>query len=147
MVSSSLKGKQWIPWVLHTTHSSRSLMRRAVFKKFCLQMPGHDPVLDWYPLPPCPAPMLAVQYHKAWESELLGRLKTEIRNEVVVPGPDMEHTRVLFREFDKSAAAELVEQFGCAPRFAVMGVPWYNGTAFQENQWRLSAFIKKDHEI
>ena len=60
VVSSSLKGKQWIPWVLHTTHSSISLMRRAAFKKFCLQMPGHDPVLDWCPVPPCPATMLAV---------------------------------------------------------------------------------------
>ena len=28
-----------------------------------------------------------------------------------------------------------------------MGVPWYNGTTFQEKQWRLSAFIKKDHKI
>ena len=28
-----------------------------------------------------------------------------------------------------------------------MGVPWYNGTAFQDKQWRLSAFIKKDHKI
>ena len=27
-----------------------------------------------------------------------------------------------------------------------MGVPWYNGTAFQEKQWRLSAFIKRDHK-
>ena len=147
LVSSSLKGKQWIPRVLHTTHNSRSLMRRVAFKKFCLQMPGHDPELDWYPVPPCPATMLAVQYHKAWESDLLGWLKTEVRNEVVVPGPDIEHTRVLFREFDKSAAAELVEQFGRLPRFAVMGVPRYNGTALQEKPWRLSAFIKKDHKI
>ena len=54
---------------------------------------------------------------------------------------------MLFREFHKSAAAELVEQFGRAPRFAVMGVPWYNGTTFQGKQWRLSAFIKKDHKI
>ena len=46
VVSSSLQGKHWIPWVLHTTHSSRSFMRRAAFKKFCLQMPGHNPVLD-----------------------------------------------------------------------------------------------------
>ena len=147
VVSSSMKGKQWIPRVLHTTHHSRSFMRGAVFKKFCLQMLGHDPVLDWYPVPPCPATMLAVQYHKAWESELLGWLKTEIRNEVVVPGPDIERTRVLFREFDKLAAAELVEQFGRALRFAVMGVPSYNGTAFQGKQWRPSAFIKKDHKI
>ena len=75
--------------------------------------------------------MLAVQYQKAWESELLGWLKTEIRNKVVIPRPDIEHTRVLFREFDKSAAPELVEQFGRGPGLAVMGVPWYNGTAFQ----------------
>ena len=40
-----------------------------------------------------------------------------------------------------------MEQFGRAPKFAVMGVPWYNGTAFQEKQWRPSAFIKKDHKI
>ena len=91
--------------------------------------------------------MIAVQYHKAWESELLGWLKTEIRNEVVVPGPDIEHTRVLFGELDKSAAAELVEQFGRAPRFAVLGVPWYNGTVCQDKQWRQSSFIKKDQKI
>ena len=88
-------------------------MRRASFKKFCLQMPGPD--LVWYPVPPCPATMLAVQYHKAWESELLGWPRTEICNEVVAPGSDIEHTRVLFTEFDKTAAAELVEHFGRAP--------------------------------
>ena len=122
-------------------------MRQAAFNKFCLQMPGHDPVLDWYPVPPWPATMLAMQYHKAWESELLGWLRTEIPNEVVILGTDIEHTRVLFREYDKSAAAKLLEQVSRALRFAVVGVPWYNGTAFQEKQWRLLAFIKKDHKI
>ena len=71
-------------------------------------MPGQDPLLDWYPVPPCLATMLAMQYHKAWESPLFGWLRTEVRNEVVILGPDMEHTRVLLRDVDKSAAAELV---------------------------------------
>ena len=39
-------GRDLLYWVLHTTHSSRSLLRRAAFKKFCLQMPGHDLGLD-----------------------------------------------------------------------------------------------------
>ena len=142
VVTSASKGKQWVPWILHTTHVSRVSSSSTTFKKLCLQMPGQDPMVDWYPVIECPARMLAIQYHNAWESELFAFLDTEIRKEVVVPGPDVEHTRNLFRELSKEVASSLVEQFGRFSRFAVMGVPWYNCNAFDGKPWRLSAFIK-----
>ena len=56
--------------------------------------------------------MLAVQYHKAWESDVFAFFDTKIRKEVVVPSPDLEHIRILFHELSKAVALSLVEQFG-----------------------------------
>ena len=77
------------------------------------------PTINLYPMPPCPFTMLAVQYEKTWETGL-HYLRYDLKHAVVVPRPDIEHTKVLFREFRKDATSLLVEQFGRQPRVAVM---------------------------
>ena len=111
-----------------------------MFKNCCLPMPGSGPHSR---LVPCPSVPLhhAVQYHKTWEVELLQYIRTELKDEVVVPGPAIEHTRHLLREFGKDAASHLVEELGRQPRF---GVPWYQATTLASKTYRLSTFIQKD---
>ena len=71
-------------------------------------------------------------------------LGTEPRNEVVVPGPDVQHTRILFKELDLTRANSLVTEFGRRPRFAVMPVPWYKGSAVKGKPNQLSAFVRRE---
>ena len=51
---------------------------------------------------------------------------------------------MLFREFSKDAVSIVVEQFVRQPGSAVMGVPWYKGTALANKPYHLLACIKKD---
>ena len=70
----------------------------------------------------------------------------DAKQEVIVPGDDIEHTRILFCELELPAAKRLVEELGRLPRFVVMGVPWYKGAAIDTKPFKLSAFICKTHK-
>ena len=99
---------QWLPWVVVSTSTSRVTTRRPAYKKFSLMTPGHDPTVDWFTPVQVPQKMLAIMFHKQWEQEPMTFLDTESPNEVVVPGPDVQHTRILFKELDLTRAKSLV---------------------------------------
>ena len=144
VVNSTVMACQWLPWVVVSTPTSRSTTRRPAYKKFSLMTPGHDPAIDWFTPVDVPQKMLAIMFHKYWEQELMSFLGTEPQDEVVVPGPDVQHTRILFKELDLSRAKSLVTQLGRRPRFAIMPVPWYKGSAMQGKPYQLSAFVRRE---
>ena len=147
VVSSTAMACQWLPWVVVSTPTSRVTTRRLGYKKFSLMTPGHDPTMDWFTPLQVPQKMLAIMFHKQWEQELMTFLDTEPRNEVVVPGPDVQHTRILFKELDLAQAKSLVTQLGRKPRFAIMPVPWYKGSAMQGKPYQLSAFVRREKKV
>ena len=63
---------------------------------------------------------------------------------MVVPGPDVQHTRILFKELDLTRTKSLVTQLGRRPRFAIMPVPWYKGSAMQGKLYQRSAFVRRE---
>ena len=102
-----------------TSPASRGTTKRPAYKKFSLMTPRQDPTMDWFNPADVPQKMLAIMFHKQWEKELMTFLGTEPRDEVIVSGPDVQHTRILFKELDLSQAKSLVTQLGRRPRFAV----------------------------
>ena len=138
---------QWLPWVVVSTPTSRVTTRRPAYKKFSLMTPGHDPTFDWFTLVEVPQKMLGIMFHKHWKQDLMTFMGTEPRNEVVVPGPDVQHTRIVFKELDLTRAKSLVTQSARRPRFAVMPVPWYKGSAMQGKPYQLSAFVRTEKKM
>ena len=145
--SSTVMVCQWLPWVVVSTPTSRVTTGRPAYKKFSLMTPGHDPTVEWCTPVEVPQKMLVIMFHKQWEQELMTFLGTEPRNEVVVPGPDVPHTRILFKELDLTRAKSLVTQLWQKPRFAVMPTPWYKGSAMQGKPYQLSAFVRREKKI
>ena len=138
---------QWLPWVVVSTPTSRVTTRRPAYKKFSLMTPRHDPTVDWFTLVDVPQKMLAIMFHKQWEQELMTFTGTEPRNEVVVPGPDVQHTHILFKELHLTRAKSLVTQLGRRPRVAIMPAPWYKGSAMQGKSYQLFAFVRREKKI
>ena len=101
--------------------------------------------MDWFPAPAISAKMLAVQLHKNWETQLLEHLSLDGKLEVILPGPAIEHTRILFCELELPTSKRLVEELGRLPRFAVMGISWYKGAAIDTQPFKLPAFIRQTH--
>ena len=147
VVSSTDMACQWLPSVVVSTPTSRVTTRRPGYKKFSLMTPGHDPTVDWFTTVEVPQKMLAIMFHKQWEQELMTFLDTEPRNEVVVPGPDVQHTRILFKKLDLVQAKSLVTHLGRKPRFAIMLVPWYKGSAMQGKLYQLSTFVCREKKV
>ena len=147
VVSRTAIACQSLPRVVVSTPPSRVTTRRPAYKKFSLMTPGQDPTVDWFTPVDVPQKMLAIMFHKQWEQELMTFLGTEPRNEVVVPGPDVQHTRILFKELDLTRVKSLDTQLGRRPRFAVMPVLWYKGSAMKGKPYQLSAFLRREEKI
>ena len=73
--------------------------------------------------------MVALQYHKKWEDDLLNWLATPRHALTIVSGIDPGHTKLIFKEFTPEEAKAVVEVMGRSPRFALMPIPWYKGEA------------------
>ena len=65
--------------------------------------------------------LLLKEVQEPGEPEPMHYLRTNHRHEVVVPGPHVEHKRLLFWDFDKLVATMVVEDVGWPPRFASTG--------------------------
>ena len=115
VVSSTVMACQLPPWVVVSTPTSRATTRRPAYKKFSLMTPGHDPTVDWFAPVDVLQKMLAIMFHKQWEQELMTFLGSEPRNEVVVPGPDVKHTRILFKELDLTRRNHWSPSWGGGP--------------------------------
>ena len=89
-----------------------------------LMNPGVDPTAVVYnPDMACVPETMVIQYHTSSEAELHGYLGVSRATNVIVPGKDPAHTRLLYVKLQTPEVAELIAKFGRYPRFTAMTVP------------------------
>ena len=147
LLTSVKRATHYQAWVAVSTHVSRSSQATVQYKLLRMMDPGHDPVSYLFESEEAPAMMMAIQYHKTWESALLGELQLQRPEAVIVPGVDPAHTKLLFKELTLEECKSVVERLGRQPRFAIMPIPWYRGDAVDDKPVRLEAWIRREHSM
>ena len=147
VVSNTVMACQWLPCVVVSTPTSRVTTKRPAYKKFSLMTPGHDLTVDWFTPVDLRKKMLAIMFHDQWEQELMTFLGTEPRNEVVVPGPDVQHTRILFKELDLTKRNHWSPSWGEGPGLRSCLSHGTRGPLCRGNRISFSAFVRREKKI
>ena len=120
-------------------------MASVKFKLLRMLEPGLEPDTVLFEAEKPSKLMMALQYHKKWEEDLLKSLATPRQALTIVSGIHPAHTKLIFKEFALEEAKALVEVMGSNPRFALMPIPWYKGEAVDSKDMKLEAWIQKTH--
>ena len=112
LLTSIKRATHYQVWVAVSTHVSQCSQAMVQYKLLRMMDPGHDPVSYLFEPEETPAMMMAIQYHKTWESALFGELQLHLPEAIIVPGVDPAHTKLLFKELTLEECKSVVEKLG-----------------------------------
>mmetsp|Transcript_25282 Transcript_25282/g.45705 ORF Transcript_25282/g.45705 Transcript_25282/m.45705 type:complete len:521 (-) Transcript_25282:5282-6844(-) len=131
----------WTPWVVRWTGTSAQSARQPEFRTMPLMATGQDPEECLYTDPEMPCTLIAIMAHTSWAGDLckfLGKTKADLSE---TPGPDAKNTKVYFAELSCAEMCDVAAKFGHLPRFGVMSIPMYEGTAVDEKPEILEVYV------
>ena len=149
LLGSISRSETYDAWVIRTSHQSRFESASVIYKMINLRQPGESADGVSFREPDIKYQVLVLQYAVSWEDQLLASISKSREEVDIVPGSDAQASKFMFVELDYGQASRLVEEFGRYPRFAILPLPWYTGSAVQKSAHRLevsmSAAFREKH--
>ena len=138
-------GTEFFPWVFRITSTSNSGHKQPKLRILKLLEKGRSPKELVFEEPEMPKNLYAIQSHVAWSTDLYMLLDSTKDKLDEVPGSDPKATKYIFSELSEEVINTVVTTFGGKPRFALMPIEWYEGTAIEKKTTVFEMFTQKEH--